>query len=263
MRVPLRRGRYFTDADRVGAPRVVIINEAAARAIWPNEDPIGKHVEVGQGGIDDAEVIGVVGGVRQRPDSAAGSDVYAPYLQSPRPGMVIFVRTVRDPAAMGSEIRAAIHQVAPQYPLYDMQTMSDRAAAATAQARFSALLLGLFAVIALALAAIGIYGVMSLAVARRTREIGIRIALGADRARVQRLVVGEGAMLVGAGAIVGMVGALMATRVLRSLLFDVAPSDPITYVSIVVVLAMAALIASWIPARRAARVDPLTALRAE
>jgi predicted permease len=263
MRIPLKRGRYFTNADRADAQRVVIINEAAAREIWPNEDPIGKHVEVGQGGIKDAEIIGIVGGVRQRADSAAGADVYAPYLQSPMPGMVIFIRTSRDPASIGGEVRAAIHEVAPAYPLYDMQTMTDRAAAATAQARFSAMLLAFFAVTALSLAAIGIYGVMSLAVTARTREIGIRIALGADRGRVQRLVVGEGAALVAVGASVGLVGALFATRVLRNLLFDVGPSDPVTYVSIVFVLGAAALLASWIPARRAGRVDPLTALRAD
>jgi putative ABC transport system permease protein len=156
-----------------------------------------------------------------------------------------------------------VHEVAPQLPVYDMRTMTERTAAATAQARFRAVLLALFAITALALAAVGIYGVMSLAVTARTREMGIRIALGAERARVQRLVIGEGIGLVSVGAIVGLAGALAATRVLRTFLFDLTSSDPVTYVAIVVVLGGAAILASWIPARRASRVDPVVALRAE
>jgi ABC-type antimicrobial peptide transport system permease subunit len=144
-----------------------------------------------------------------------------------------------------------------------MQPMSDRVRSATAQSRFSAMLLGVFALVALSLAAIGIYGVMSLAVTARTREIGIRIALGADRGRVQRLVVGEGVALAAAGASIGIIGALAATRLLQSFLFDTAASDPPVYIGIIALLVAVALLASWIPARRAARVDPLTALRAE
>ncbi|MDB4877648.1 MAG: permease [Gemmatimonadetes bacterium] len=263
MRVPLEAGRLFTDADRANTPKVTVINESAAKKFWPNESPIGKHVEIGQGGLDDAEVIGVVGDVRQTPDSVSHPVSYASYYQSPRAGVILFIRTGANPAALGADVRRAIHDAAPQYPVYDMQTMTDRAAAATAQARFSAALLVLFAATALSLAAIGIYGVMSLAVAARTREIGIRIALGADRARVQRLVVGEGLALVAAGAVIGLGGALVATRLLRSLLFDLTPSDPITYVTIVALLGVAAVVASWIPARRAARVDPVVALRTE
>jgi putative ABC transport system permease protein len=144
-----------------------------------------------------------------------------------------------------------------------MQTMTERSAAATAQARFRAVLLAAFAITALSLAAIGIYGVMSFAVTARTREIGIRIALGAESARVQRLVIGEGIGMVGVGAVIGLVGALASTRVLRTFLFDLTPSDPTTYVAVVVVLGAAAILASWIPARRASRVDPVVALRAE
>jgi putative ABC transport system permease protein len=177
--------------------------------------------------------------------------------------MILFVRTAGDPSALGPTLRATIHEVAPQYPIYDMQPMTARTAAAMARARFSALLLGLFALTALLLSAVGIYGVMALAVSARTREIGIRIALGADRGRVQRLVVGEGVALASIGTIVGLAGALLSTRVLRSLLFDLTPSDPVTYVTIVAVLAAAAIAASWIPARRASRVDPVVALRAE
>jgi len=266
LRIPLKRGRMITNADRFGGPKVLLINEAGARALWPNENPVGKRVKIGQGGFSDgdgAEVVGVVGDSRQFVDSAAGTEVYLPYAQSPRSGILIFVRSMRDVASLGPEVRRAIHDVAPSFPVYDMQTMSARAAGATAQARFSASLLGLFALTALSLAGVGIYGVMALAVAARTREIGIRIALGADRGRVQRLVVGEGVALASLGTIVGVGGALGATRVMRSLLFDLTPSDPITYVTIVAVLGAAAIVASWIPARRASRVDPVVALRIE
>lgn len=263
LRIPILRGRGITDADRAGTPQVVVINDVAAKRIWPGEDPIGKHVELGQGDMDDAEVVGIVGGVRQQQDSAPRSDVYISYAQAPRAGMVVFLRTTRAPASLGADVRRAVREIAPTLPVYDMQTMAERTAAATARARFSATLLALFALTALSLAAIGIYGVMSLAVTARTRELGIRIALGADKARVQRLVIGEGISLVAVGALVGIVVALFATRVLRTMLFDLAPSDPMTYAGVAVLLALTAIMASWLPARRASRVDPIEALRAE
>jgi putative ABC transport system permease protein len=263
MRVPLKRGRMFAASDRPDGPKVVLLNESSARTFFGTDDPIGKHIELGQGGMEDAEVIGIVGDVRQQPDSAPGPVAYESYAQSPRAGMIVFVKTARDPGSLGAEVRRAVHEVAPQLPVYDMRTMTERTAAATAQARFRAVILALFAITALALAAVGIYGVMSLAVTARTREMGIRIALGAERARVQRLVIGEGIGLVSVGAIIGLAGALAATRVLRTFLFDLTSSDPVTYVAIVVLLGGAAIVASWIPARRASRVDPVVALRAE
>jgi putative ABC transport system permease protein len=262
LRVPLKAGRMFTDADRAGAPKVVVVNEAAARAFWPGDTPIGKRVGIGQGGFGDgADVIGVVGDVRNRADSLAQPDVYLPYYQSPRGGAIAFVRSSGDPLTLVGPARRAIHELAPQAPVYDVQTMSARAAAATAQARYSAILLALFAGVALALAVIGIYGVMSFTVAQRTREIGIRMALGANRSDVLRMVVGEGIALATVGAVAGLAGALAFTRVLRTLLFDVSLSDPATYVGIVLVLGLAAAVASWIPARRATRVSPTEALR--
>jgi len=262
--VPLKQGRTFAANDRLGAPKVMVINETAARTMFPNESPLGKRISVGQGGFSDGgEVIGVVGNVRQSIDSAAKVEVYIPYLQAPRPGMMIFLRTQHDPISVTADVRRALHEVAPRYPVYDIQPMTARAAAATAQTRFNAILLGLFAATALSLAVIGIYGVMSLAVAARTRELGIRIALGADQRRVRRLIVGEGAALVGIGAAIGLGGALASTRVLQKLLFDLEPSDPITYASILVLLSAAAIVASWLPARRASRVDPVVALRSE
>ena len=263
MRVHVKRGRVYTDADRIGAPKVLVLNEAAAKTFFGADDPIGKRVSIGMGGMDSVEVIGIVGNVRQQPDSTPGPVAYLSYNQAPRPGMIVFVRTARDPAAIGQEVRRAVHDVAPQLPVYDMLTMSERAAAATAQARFRAVLLALFAITALSLAVVGIYGVMSLAVTARTREMGIRIALGAESGRVQRLVIGEGIGLVSVGAVIGIAGALAATRLLRTFLFDLTSSDPLTYAAIVVVLGGAAIAASWIPARRASKVDPVVALRAE
>ena len=263
MHVSLVSGRLFNATDRMASPRVVVINEAAAKALWSGENPIGKHVELGQGGLKDAEVVGVVRGVRQRPDSAAGPEVYAALEQSLRSGVVVFVRARRDASAIGEEVRRAVRDVAPSIPIYDMQTMDARSASATAQARFSATLLALFALTALSLAAIGIYGVMSLAVSSRSRELGIRIALGADQGRVKRLVIREGVALAASGAAVGLVAAFMATRVLRTMLYDLAPSDPATYTAVVVLLAGTAVAAAWIPARRASRVDPVEALRAD
>jgi ABC-type antimicrobial peptide transport system permease subunit len=215
------------------------------------------------GGLNDAQVVGVVGNVRQRADSAARPSLYAPVFQSPFTDMTVFIRTTVDPASLGTSVRRAIHEVAPSSVLSDMRPMSDRVADATARARFSAVLLGLFAATALLLAAIGIYGVTSLAVAVRTREIGIRMALGADGGRVQRLVVSEGAVMVTVGGAIGICAALAATRVLHALLFDVSPYDPGTYAAVVVILAGTAMLASWIPARRASRVDPLSAIRAD
>jgi putative ABC transport system permease protein len=266
LHIPLKRGRMLTDADRFDGSKVVLMSESGARTLWPNENAVGKRVKIGQGGFDrgdGAEIVGIVGDTRQWVDSAARTEVYLPFAQSPRPGMIVFIRSTRDAASLGPEVRRAIHEVAPSFPIYDMQTMNARAAGATAQARFSAQVLALFALSALSLAAIGIYGVMSLAVTARTREIGIRIALGADRGRVQRLVVGEGVALVGAGAALGVAGALVCTRVLQSLLFDLSPSDPTVYVGIVMLLGAAATAASWVPARRASRVDPVVALRAD
>jgi putative ABC transport system permease protein len=263
MHVPLIRGRMLTRDDRDGLPPVAVVNEAAAAKFWPNENPIGKRFEIGFNNLKDVEVVGIVGDVRQRADSSASPMTYFSYRQLAPSGIMIFIRTARDPAALGPAVRRAIHDVAPAYPVYDMQTMSARSADATARVRFSAVLLTLFAVTALSLAAIGIYGVMSLGVTSRTREIGIRMALGADRNRVQRLVVREGAVLVAMGAVAGIVGARIATKVLQSLLFDTKPSDPATYVAIIALLAGVAVLASWLPARRAARVDPIAALRAD
>jgi putative ABC transport system permease protein len=262
MHVPLRSGRTFNSGDRLGTQKVVLVSETAARQFWPNESPLGKPVGIGQGGFNDGvEVIGVVGDVRSRIDTLTRPDVYLSYAQSPTARIMVFLRTSGEPLALVAAARRAIRELAPEFPVYDVQPMTARVADSMARARFSAVLLSVFAGVALVLAAVGIYGVMAFMVAQRTREIGIRMALGADRSAVLNLVVGEGVVLAGLGALVGLAGALAAARLLRSLLFGVETWDPATYVAIVVLLGGAAALASWIPARRATRVDPTEALR--
>jgi predicted permease len=261
--IPLKRGRFLEETDRLGQPKVIVINESAARKYWPNQDPIGQRAAIWQGGFHDgATVVGVVGDVRFNTiDSIPVPDVFMSYNQSPRSSLMVFLRTRGDPLALGPSVRAELHTLAPDLPVYDMQTMDSRIGAATGQARFSAVLLTLFAGVALALAVMGIYGVISFAVAQRTREIGIRMALGADRARVIAMVVREGTMLAALGAAIGLGIALFLTRVLTAMLYDVTPSDPGTYLTIVVLLGAAAFLACWVPARRAAAVEPVEALR--
>jgi putative ABC transport system permease protein len=260
VQAPLERGRLFASTDRAGAPNVALINEAAARAFWPSENPLGKRVGING---EKERVIGIVGDVRQFIDSLSKPEIYLPYAQSPSSQMMIFVRVAGDPVALAASARRAISELAPQYPVYDIEPMTARAAGATAQARLSAALLGLFAATALSLAVVGIYGVMALVVTARTREMGIRMALGADQDSVRRLVVSEGVTLVSVGVILGLAGALACTRLLQKLLFDLAPTDPVTYCAIVALLGVATIAASWVPARRASSVDPVVALRAD
>jgi len=264
MRVPLKQGRVFRRSDRAGVQKVVVISEGAAKAYWPGQDPVGKPVSVGQGGFydDTAYVVGVVGDVRFGTiDSLPVPDVYLSYYQSTRGRMTMFVRTAGDPRAIIGAARREMASLAPGVPLYDIRPMRDRVADAMGYARFSAILLAAFAAVALALAALGTYGVISFGVSQRTKEIGVRVALGATHRDVLQLVVGQGITLAVVGGALGLVGALATTRVLRSLLYGVAPSDPATLAAIVVLLVAAVIAASWIPARRAAGVHPSEALR--
>jgi putative ABC transport system permease protein len=265
MKIPLLRGRWFTETDRQGAPKVVLISDLAARRFWPGEDPMGKPIGVGQGGFGDrAEVIGIVGDVRYgQVDEPPQPDVYISHLQSPRDSLVLFARTAGNPTALTRAVRQAAKSLNKDLPLYDIKTMNERISDATARARFSAILLAVFAGIALVLATVGIYGVMSYLVTQRTREIGIRIALGARSADVLWLVARRGTALALAGITLGVGGALASTRVLATLLYEVKPGDPKTYIVIGFALASVALLASYIPARRATWVDPSTALRTD
>ncbi|HKE22605.1 MAG TPA: ABC transporter permease [Bryobacteraceae bacterium] len=266
MKLPLLKGRWFTPADRVGSPKVMVVNEAAARTFWPGEDPVGHRATAGQGGYggDGAEVIGVVADVRYlQADEPVRPDVYVPYLQSPRSNMLLYIRTAGDPAALIGEVRREVRALNRDLPLFDIQTMDTRISGATSKPRFTAILLAVFAGIALCLAAIGIYGVMSYLVTQRTREIGIRMALGARRKDVLSLVIRRGTILAAFGIGIGTAGALAATRALTTLLYEVQPGDPATYVEIGAILAVVALAACYLPAHRASIIDPSLALRAE
>lgn len=253
----------FTAFDRLGTQKIVLINDAAARAYFKDEDPIGKTVKVYQGGFGSGAIVGgIVADVRFAIiDSTARPDVYFAYSQSPVSHMMIFVRTTKDPLALAPSVRQAIKEFAPGDPVYDIRSLEERVDAASAQTRFSATLLAVFAVVALALALMGIYGVLSFAVVQRTREIGLRMALGADRSSVLALILREGTILTTLGIVIGVPAAYAATRVLGAGLFNVSTTDPATYVAIVMLVSIAALVASWLPARVAVRVDPTIALR--
>jgi putative ABC transport system permease protein len=266
MGVPLLAGRTFDTGDRVGSRKVVLINATAAKRLWPGQDPLGKPVSVGQGGFwnDTAYVVGIIGDLRYVTiDSAPRSDVYLSNLQSPRGRMMLMVRTQGDAEAHIPAVRDAMRDIAPGLPVYDLRTMESRVGDSTAYARFSTLLLALFAAVALALATLGAYGVIAFSVSQRTRELGIRMALGAQPGDVVRMVVRSGLVVAGIGAAIGLGVAMMSTRVLQSLLYEVTPTDPITFVFIVAILMLAVALASWVPARRAARIQPTVALREE
>ena len=264
MRLPLVRGRLFDSRDHRDARKAVLVNETAAKKIWPGEDPLGKPVSVGQGGFHDdtALVVGVVGDVRYASMSAPPeASVYLPYSQSPLAGTMLFVRTAGDPVSVAPAVRRIVREIAPDFPIYDMRTMEERAAESLGYARFTTLLLAVFGALALGLATLGIYGVIAFAVAQRTKEIGIRMALGATRGEVLRDVIGRGAVLAAGGVAFGLAGAIATTGVLRSQLYGVAPNDPLVLAAMVGLILLAAVIASWLPARRAATVAPTEALR--
>jgi putative ABC transport system permease protein len=266
MKIPLIRGRWFAASDRADSPKVVIIGETAARRYWPGEDPIGKPIALGCCGFGDkdgAVVIGIVGDVRfGQLDEPPQPDAYVSSLQSLN-GMMLFVRAASNPLALTDAVRAEIHALDKDRPVYDVKSMRQRIADSTARARFIAILLPTFAAIAFALAGIGIYGVMSYMVRQRIREIGIRMALGARSQDVRSMVVLRAARLAAAGIVIGLAGALGAARVLGTLLYDVKPSDPRTYLLISALLVVLAALASYLPARRASKVDPCVTLRSE
>jgi putative ABC transport system permease protein len=263
--IRLVRGRVFNDRDRTGQPKVVVVNQAAARGFWKNEDPIGQRIAVGQGGFGDgAEVVGIVDDVRYGAvEASVRPDVYLPLLQSTRRGGIIFVRGRTTAAALVQVIRREVGALDPDLPLVDIKMMDARFGDATWRTRVSAWLLGLFSTLALVLAAIGIYGVISQSVAQRSRELGVRVALGASRADIFRLVLGRALVFALFGVMLGIALAIPSLRTLTTLLYEVHPGDPVVIASLTALLLLVAALASYLPARRATRVDPLTALRAE
>ena len=265
MGIRLLRGRLFTPHDRAGQPKVVVVNETAALTYWPGEDPIGKRIALGQGGFGDgAEVIGIVADVRYRAvETAVLPDAYLPLLQAPRAQGFLFVRTDGAPEAIVPQIRTEVQALDPNLPLIDVKMMATRFGEATWRQRSSAWLLGLFSLLALALAATGIYAVMAQGVEQRRREIGVRLALGAGRSDILRLIIGRVTAMAIAGIALGILIAVPAMQLLRALLYQVTPGDPSVFVGLAGVVLAVTLLAGYIPARRATRVDPLVTLRAE
>jgi putative ABC transport system permease protein len=263
MGIPLHEGRDFADHDDADAPKVVIVNETLARQAWPGESPLGRRLRQ-QGAADWWSVVGVVGDVKHnRLSEPPQAQLYTAHYQDPKIFACVVARTTGDPGAAGDLVRKAIWAVDKDQPVWSVASMERVLERVLAPTRFLLFLFGAFAVTALVLAAIGIYGVLSYAVAQRTQEIGIRIALGARAAEVLRLVVGQGMALTLLAIVIGLVAAAGLSRLMRTLLFGVAPGDPATFAAAAIVLALVALVACWVPARRATRVDPVAALTHE
>ena len=261
MRVPLRGGRDFTAADNAQAPKVVIVNESFARHFWPNQNPLGKHIVVGRW-PEPAEVIGVAADIKNKGlEQETQVQLYLSFPQLPWSNMNLLVRTAVAPQSITSAVRAQIAMVDPEQPVDKIQTVDELIDSSRAQPRFTMLLVGTFSATALALAVIGIYGVLSYSVAQRRHEFGIRLALGAERADILRLVVRQGFMLAGVGVAIGLIVALLLTKLMSSMLYKVGARDLTTFVLTPLVFFGIALLASYLPARRAMKVDPMEALK--
>jgi putative ABC transport system permease protein len=268
--MPLEQGRFFTAADNDKAPAVVVINATMARTFFPGENPLGKHLQLGatfEPDVPAMEVVGVVGDVRQGLGVDPQTEMYLPYRQAdkllPVFQLSMVLRTAADPLLQASALRSALAEIDPNQPLVKVRTMEENMAATVAQPRFRTWLIGIFAAVALVLAGVGVYGVMSYTVTQRTNEIGIRVALGAQPEDVFRIVVGEGLRLALLGVGAGIVAALALTRLLQSFLFGISAYDPLTFGGVALLLTLVALAACFFPAHRATLVDPMIALRYE
>jgi putative ABC transport system permease protein len=267
MGIGLLQGRGFSEQDKIDSPAVAVISETMARRFWPNQDPTGKRFTPGSLTSTDPgdwiTVVGVAKDVRQFELVADPKpQMYLPYVQAEffAPNDLV-ISTDLEPLSLAASVRRTGLEVDKDQPISDIRTMEDIVSESVARQRFSMLLLGIFAALALVLAAVGIYGVMSYSVAQRTREFGIRMALGARRSDVLRLAVGQGVKLVLIGIAIGLGAAFILTRVMSSLLFGVSATDPLTFITISLVLTGVAALASFIPARRATKIDPMLALR--
>ena len=261
MRVPLRSGREFTAADTSATPKVIIVNETFARRFWPGQNPLGKHVVVGRGPAP-SEVIGVAADIRNKGlDQDTQPQLYLPFAQLPWGNMNLLVRTAVAPASLISSIRAQVAAVDPDQPVTKIQTVDEIMDSSRSQPRFTLLLLGAFSATALALAIIGIYGVLSYSVAQRQQEFGIRLALGAEQADILHLVIRQGVILTTSGIAIGLLAALVLTRLMSTMLYKVGALDLPTFILAPFLFLLIALLASYLPARRATKVDPIQALR--
>jgi putative ABC transport system permease protein len=266
--IPLKRGRLFTKSDVMGAPQVALLSESAAQRYFPNEDPLGRTVTLGWHFDDDkqagGQVVGIVGDVKDAGlDEPSPPEIYIPHAQIGIGWMALVVRGAIAPSAFSKSVETVLRELDPDLPIADLKTLDEIRTASVSGRRFYVLLLTLFAAVALTLAAVGIFGVMSYAVTQQTREIGIRMALGADRDRVVWMILRRACLLVLAGLIIGLAMAIVTGRALASLLYELSPTDPVTLAAVCALLAGIALLASYLPARRATRIDPVVALRAE
>jgi putative ABC transport system permease protein len=269
MGISVLEGRPFDVSDRVDAPPVAVVSELAARRFWP-DGAVGRRLRIDDPEIAYAEIVGVVADVRQdRLDrEPLHGSVYFAHAQAPATypavgSMSLAILTEIDPTSVASSVRAAILELDAGIPVYEMRTMEQTISDDTAPQRFVLLLQLVFASVAASLAAVGLYAVLSYSVAQRTAEMGVRMALGADRGEVRRMVIRQGMGFVGAAVVIGVAGALAASRLLQALLFEVSAAEPAVYVAVVGLLTMVALVACWIPARRASGVDPVVALRSD
>ena len=269
MGIPLKAGRTFTAQDGPDAPPVVMVNENMARRFWPGEDAVGKRFKYGAPDTPDSvspwlTIVGVVGDMRRTGyDAPVRYETFLPLAQQPVPSMTFVVRTARDPLALAPQVRGEVRAIDPELPVYDIKSMDQLLSAMVAQRRFSMALLGTFAGLALLLGLVGVYGVTSYLVAQRTREVGLRLALGAQPGELVRMVVRQGMGVAAAGIGVGLLGALAVTRLMAGLLYGVSPTDAATLAAVTALLALATLLANYVPARRAARVNPIVALRSD
>jgi len=270
MGVPLIAGRWIEDRDREQAPAVVVINSTFARTHFPNQSPLGQHIQLGQmpdPSVPWMQIVGIVADVKQSLASESAAEMYVPYRQAdsvlPVFTLSLVVRTAGNPLQQANSIRAIVRGIDANQPITGIQTMEENVSQSIAEPRFRTVLLAIFAGIALALAAVGIFGVMSYSVAQRTRELGLRIALGSSRSRVLQLVLTHGLRLTVVGIVIGLTATFFLARYVSSMLFNVPPYDPMTLVGVVAVLVVISLCACYIPARRATLVDPIVALREE